>query len=474
EGKRISLSEMQEVADKITALYRQKGFITSIAILPPQKIQDGRLKINIIEGGIGAVRVEGNRYFQTSLIKRQILLNADDILDYTVLKNNLRSLNESRDRKIKMVMSPGQEPGTTELLLKVQDQLPIHVGVAYDNYGSRYLQKNQYQGTLTHNNLFGFDDMLTLSYQMADQNSTYDLRSVNYRVPIFNATQLGFFAAKTHLRLGRELEDYIVRGKTNIYSVYLNQSLLTHDNTSLMLNLGFDYKNITDFQLNEKTSGDYLRVAHMGLRWDHVDAGGRTIVNHEASQGLDVFGALPKKTALNESPLASRLGSGGQFTKNVLDVLRLERMPLDSTLLLKAQVQVASHVLTATEEFQLGGMSNLRGYAAGEKAGDNGQTATAEFCFPLYIIPKDIKAPFSKAVIYDSFRLAMFYDWGHISHRSPLAGEEKSANLMDLGFGGRYNLPENFSMRLDVAWPLNNKFSDGDAAHYWIRISKEF
>lgn len=49
EGKRLSMTQMQGVADDITALYRQKGYVTSRAYIPPQSLSNGRLIIKIIE-----------------------------------------------------------------------------------------------------------------------------------------------------------------------------------------------------------------------------------------------------------------------------------------------------------------------------------------------------------------------------------------------------------------------------------------
>lgn len=52
EGKDLALSEMQKVADKITEIYRKKGYTTSRAYLPPQTIKDGILTIKIIKGKV--------------------------------------------------------------------------------------------------------------------------------------------------------------------------------------------------------------------------------------------------------------------------------------------------------------------------------------------------------------------------------------------------------------------------------------
>jgi len=38
----------------------------------------------------------------------------------------------------------------------------------------------------------------------------------------------------------------------------------------------------------------------------------------------------------------------------------------------------------------------------------------------------------------------------------------------------RFNLPEDFSVRLDLAWPLDKTPSDSDHLHTWIQVSLDF
>ena len=77
EGKELSMGQMQEVVNKITELYRQRGLITSRAILPPQKVEGGVLKITIMEGRTGKVSVQGNRFYSSALILRKMSIKEE-------------------------------------------------------------------------------------------------------------------------------------------------------------------------------------------------------------------------------------------------------------------------------------------------------------------------------------------------------------------------------------------------------------
>jgi len=149
-------------------------------------------------------------------------------------------------------------------------------------------------------------------------------------------------------------------------------------------------------------------------------------------------------------------------------------MPFSSSLLWKNSAQFTSHTLAASQQIQLGGISNVRGYPSGEYVGDQGMTSTFEWLLPPYFFPKDARVPMSKARFYDAFRIAMFYDCGWTQLHHPQPGESKNETLRGAGIGFRFNLPENFSIRADLAWSLGKTPSDGDHVHPYVAVSKEF
>lgn len=469
ENKELDLNIFFNITDLITDRYRQKGYVTSRAYLPPQKIEANILEIRVIEGLTGNLEIKGNRYFKSSLIKEKIKLKKGQVFNYKILQQNLIKINEHPDRNIRAVLIPGKEPGTTDIILEVKDRLPVHLSLNWDNFGSRYIYRDRYQTILTFNNFIGREDILSLQYQIA-QSDTYRLTALRYLYPLTESTQIGIFAARTKLDLGREYKDFNVRGKSRLYSVYLRQSLVDQEKINLDLNFGFDYKDIFNFQLGDEVSRDRLRVLKFGLDLDILDKLGRTILIHEVDFGLpSTFGALERKDTR-----ASRLGSGGKFVKHVINLLRLQKMPFSSTLLWKNQIQLSPYILTAAEQFQIGGISNLRGYPPAEYVGDKGYASSWEWSFPFYFIPKTIKFPFSKAKFYDALRWVIFYDWANTHLKTPQPGEEKNQTLRSVGCGFRFSLPEEFFIRVDVAWPLDKIPSDNKHCHSWVQISKNF
>jgi hemolysin activation/secretion protein len=471
KNKELTLREMGKIATRITELYRSNGFITSRAYLPPQKIATGVLEIRVIEGKTGEVSVSGNRFFRAKRIRSSLSMKNGEIFNHALLRRNLTRINEMPDRNVKALLAPGEEPGTTDIALEVKDRFPIHAKVGWDNWGSRYIRKNHYTGVITDNNLLGFDDILTAQYQFGDSHD-YRLLSLRYLFPFTSTVRVGALYSRSEIELGREYTDVMARSKGKMMSLYSMYDFYTTDNINATLNLGFDYKDNFNFQLGDEESRDRMRVVKLGFDIDVLDEwNGRTIISPEIDTGIPRFmGGLD-----TNDPKASRQGSGGRFVKGTLMLVRLQKMPYDTSLLLKNQFQFTPHVLTATEQFQLGGIANNRGYASGERVGDEGGATTLELSVPVYGIPEDLMFPFLNKSIYDALRLVAFYDVGYVHLRKPQPGEDSVSALNSAGWGVRFNLPSNFTFSADFGCPLGgSKPQDGSHLRTWLSISMQF
>ena len=92
EGQVVSLSELQNAADKITELYVTEGYLTSRAILAEQDIVDGIVQIQVIEGRLqeDGIQIEGDERLGNYVRSRLALgttvpLKADHIEDQLLL-----------------------------------------------------------------------------------------------------------------------------------------------------------------------------------------------------------------------------------------------------------------------------------------------------------------------------------------------------------------------------------------------------
>lgn len=466
EGKELSMQEMQKVADLISDEYRKKGYVTSRAYILPQSLKEDVLTIRVVEGKLGKLEIKGNRYFSTPLLKKKIGIGSTGYFDYSAFQRSLVYINEHPDRVAKAILAPGAKPGTTDITVEVEDQLPFHVGFSYDNWGSRYIGKHRFALVLEHNNLTGHDDQIYIKSQVSEGTRLVSGQA-RYIYPITRRLELGGHFLYSKLKLGEEFEDLDSEGEAKIFGLFSNYKIIGRENLDVRLNLGFDHKDIKDDLLGVQLSHDEISNLKFGFDVDANDRWGRTVFTAELDAGIpDFLGSME-----DVDPDASRVGAGGEFTKGVFNLFRLQPLPFETWLLWKNSFQVSNDTLPASEQFQIGGATSVRGYPPGEFSGDEGVYSALELSVPFYCLSKDINVPFRKEKLYDAFRFVVFWDIGRVSLNDALPGEEEDITLRSAGFGGRLTIVEDLECRVEVGYPLGGKTpSDEDHAHTWVEF----
>lgn len=470
QGRDLTLDQMQEVADRITDAYHKKGYITSRAYLPVQSIKDGILVIKVLEAKTGEVEIRGNRYFKTKELRRDINAQSGGNFDFSALQRSLVYINEHPDRKAKAVLVPGKEPGTTDVIVQVDEQRPMHVGFEYDNYGSRFISQNRYSLIFEHDNLLGFDDLLYLKGQISDE-SRLTMEQMRYVLPLNRNWDVGFYAVNSRIKLGEEFDSLEAEGDAQILGLFAARRLIKNERNDLRLNLGFDYKSVRNKILGEQFSKDELRVLKTGLDWDFEDPWGRNIMGATLDSGIPgIMGGSDSK-----DDEASRAGAGARFDKGTFTYFRLQPTPKETSLLWKNFAQFSNHNLTASEQFQAGGALSVRGYPPAEHSGDSGIYSALELSVPLYFIPREMSVPLAKEeLLYNDLRFVVFYDIATTHLNSPLAGEEKNETLRGYGYGMRFNIKDDLSLRCEVGYPAAGKPTDGKSAHPWVEFTYRY
>jgi len=468
EGKELTLKDMQKVCDLITDEYRKKGYVTSRAYMPPQTISvtDGILVIIVIQGKVGSIEIKGNKYFSSQVYKKRLEMKQGEYFDYQALQKALVEINDHPDRFVKVGLVPGKSPGTTDLVLEVQDRFPIHLGFENDDFGTRYMRYIRNTVTAEDNNLTGHDDKLSFQYQRS-MRQYYSSPYISYTVPINNRFNTGVYWVWSNTKLGKELESFDIKGKSSIGGPFFNYTAIDTDSVNLKLTGGFDYKRIINFTSGVETTRDEDRVLKAGLDLDVTDRFGRTVLTLEEDVGVLTGGGLYVK-----DPLATQPGAGAQFQKISGYLYRLQPMPFSSDILWKNAFQYTNYNLLSVEQFQLGGISNLRGYAPAAYSGDSGVTSTFDWSFPVYFLPKNTIVPGTKTSFYDATRVVIFYDVGYARLHDAM-GTMPHETLQDIGYGIRFNLLENFSGRIEIAYPLAPQ-GENDEPHLYWDFEKKF
>lgn len=377
-GKDVSLSDILDVAAAIEAEYRRNGYILVRAFVPPQRVADGIFTINIVEGFIANVAVEGGdegtrerirNYVQPALDAKPLrILTIEQAL---LLANDLPGVTAGG------LLRPSLDtPGASDLTVTVA-QNPLTGGIAIDNRGSEFSGIWSVTGDVAVTSVFDDSDELS-----ATVTTSFDVDpfrrvagQVRYRHPVGErGAMLSLIGTATSGEPGATLRAFDVLTKSWAVGPRLSYPIKRTRAESISLEAGLTVQSARVSVLSARFSHDDWRVADFGVTYlGNGFLGGALAANLDIAQGLPILGATD-----SGSPQLSRLGARTDFTK-LTGALRLTR-PLQNGLsfVFAAQGQLGFDPLITGEQFAFGGVLFGRGYDPGAISGDRGLGSSFE------------------------------------------------------------------------------------------------
>ncbi len=142
EERAITFKELKRLMNDIEKIYRAKGFF-GVIYAPPQRIEEGVVTLRAVTSEMGELEISETNYFRKSRIQSLWKIPSGKDLRYDELRNNLLELNQNPDRKIRAGLRAGKKPETTNVVLNVEENFPIHLGYSFDNQGVKLTGKGE-------------------------------------------------------------------------------------------------------------------------------------------------------------------------------------------------------------------------------------------------------------------------------------------------------------------------------------------
>ncbi|MBU1862928.1 MAG: BamA/TamA family outer membrane protein [Candidatus Omnitrophica bacterium] len=460
EGRELSFRELKAFADLVSAEYLRNGYTTSRAYIPPQKITDGTVIVQVLEGIVGTIEVTGNRWFREQVYRDALSFDTGNFLEIADLENALREINTSPDRSVRAYLEPGTETGTTDVTLKAKDNFPLHASLEYNRRGTKLTHRSRYLLRLTDNNVFGFGDRLNTAFSFAEQSALLG-GSFSYEFPWQKTgTLYRFDASVARTRLQKEMRARGVNGEPFNLGFGVTQKLLETRHVKLDGAFGLEYKDSKTTVGGDKLSYDRSRVFVVGPRVTVNDRYGRTFGASDLHVGIPrILNGLD-----HHDSKASRVKSGGRFQYLTLNLARLQRLCFGATFLMQAGGQWSPYPLTALEQFYLGGMSSVRGYPESDSSGDSGYNFSTEVRVPPYFIPKTWRVVgYEDKTWRDAISLIGFIEGGRCFNlKRQEAFSLKNRTLLATGFGLRFYVTPDTNLQFSVGYPFGDESTDKD------------
>lgn len=423
-GRRVSLREIQQLVAKVNALYREQGIVTAQAVLPPQDLSDGVLRIRLIEGRLGELSVRENRSTDEDYVTAWIRQQPGDVVDLAALERDLRRFNRTNDAQARAELRPGAQAGETDVGIILVEPPRHEVTVFTDNGGSEATGEIRWGATYRNRSLFGRRDDLGISAVQAEGQESY---SIGYGTPVNTLgtrVRVAYYDDRTEITDG-PFAGLNINGDASALVGTLRHPLLLGDAYQVDALVGAkrrDSANRIDTMPLQDTETEDMSL---GIEAQRADSRGYWLASLTASKG--------RSRTLN--------GDTDRFGIWRGTVRRSQNLAEGYALVGSVNWQyTADDGLPASEQFLLGGDYSVRGYSTAVLAGDRGYTVNLELHHPV---------PFWTGRDGPPLSGFLFLDYGQV--RSSGGSPAPRDTLMGIGWGISAALPGNIAVRASYA-----------------------
>ena len=433
-GPEKKASDVETARETLEKLYHSKGYPTVLVSIPEQKVQEGIIRLDVVESKIAKVATAGNRYVTSEKVLKSLpSMKPGEVLYTPEVQKEVTKVNENADLKVTPSLSQGEEPGTVDVAVKVDDTLPLHASLKMSNRYSLNTTWMRLNAVIHYDNLWQLDHSLSLQYQ----TSPLDPRQVEvgaaaYSLPApWNPSQTLLFSAIWNDSNTAFGEGFSTVGQGHVFGMRYVMPLPGFPTYSQNLIAGVDYKVFQNntLELGGKSAGTYPAVTYFPLSFVYTsyltDPRGVT----QFTTGLNM--AFRGMISNDEAFAQNRYDAKGDYMYATGGVQRTQDLVAGAKLFVKADGQVSDQPLINNEQYAAGGLDNVRGYREAEALGDSAVHCTVELRGPEMIKSHNICNGKVECTPY------IFYDQANVFVLDPLPGQESTFDLEGTGFGVR-------------------------------------
>jgi hemolysin activation/secretion protein len=379
-GKKVSQADLAAIATAVSELYRAAGFHLSRAIVPPQDIQNGQVRFQVIEGSITEVALKGDGAEQFGLRPMLDPVLAEQPSRLTTLERQLLLINARPGVRITdtALEEIGAGSGRFRLVVYVKTW-HIYMSFGLDNLGSSSVGPWQSYATGAFNSYLAPGDTLALNLSTTPGDPReLAFGRLSYDIPIgIDGMRVGASGLYSEVRPGDFRRLYGDVTKTESFELHGSLIPLQSQKSTLTLTVATAFSNVSESDVFGPIYNDHIRTVSLTSDYRLQDNfGGTNYLTLMWRQGLDILGASHR-----DDDFLSRDGASGKFS--VLDFWFTRYQTLSDAWSVKvsAASQIASGPLFTSQQFYLGGAAFGRGYGSAEISGDNGIAGSLELRF---------------------------------------------------------------------------------------------
>ncbi|MGH8753785.1 MAG: ShlB/FhaC/HecB family hemolysin secretion/activation protein [Burkholderiales bacterium] len=449
-GKQKDFADVQRALEALQNAYRKKGYGAVQVILPEQEVNQGVVRLKVLEARVGAITIQGNDHHDVANVRDSLPSLKQGLPPNTRdIAANLRVANENPSKQTTVLFKAGEQPGEVDATIRVVDEKPWKVYSYGDNTGDSQTGTYRVGAGAQFSNLFNLDQVFTFQAQTSPEKANdVKIFGGSYHVPLYKAgDSIDVIAGYANVNSGTVQNLFNVSGSGTIVLLRYNDLLpRIGEIYEHKLAYGLDYKAFKNDVTTEGTTTSVVpnitlhpaSLTYFG-NWRLPSAE----VAFNTGYSMNIPGGSNGDSAAFQ---AARTGATDTYHIIRYGLSALKEFTNDIRLRASINGQITPDALVPGEQYGLGGFNSVRGFHEREISNDSGYQGTVEAYSP------DLGSVFHLPNVHT--RLLAFYDYGAVSRNRALPGELQNEFISSTGFGIRIN-SKNFSVRADFAQVLH-------------------
>jgi len=364
EGRSLTLTELQSVADTITQLYLDAGYLTSRAVLVDQQIDQGVVQIRVIEGSLEHIQIEGAHRVNPNYIRSRIRLGGKTPVSQSSLEDQLRLLRlDPLFANVEASLRPGSSLGKSILVVRVIETDPFIASAGIDNYSNPSVGSERTTLSLGYRNLTGHGDQVLGTYARSTTGGS-NVFDFNYQIPLnpMNGTLQLRAAPSFYTITDPKFAALHIHGNSQVYGLSYRQPLVRSPREEFAVSLGFTYENGETLASSFLTNTSTTSVIGIGQDYVRRDPSGAWAARSQFNIGTGLLGATHHPGSAPD----------GQFLVWLGQIQRVQILNPNNLLIAQFDLQLTPSALLSSQQFVIGGGQSIRGYRQNARLGDNG------------------------------------------------------------------------------------------------------
>ena len=457
-GKKVSQADLAAVAAGVSDIYRAAGFHLSRAIIPPQDIKGGTVRLQVIEGGIAEVALKGEGAEQFGVRPMLGPVLAEQPSRFATLERQLLLINGRPGVRIEdtALEEIGTASGHFRLIVTLKTW-HLYSSFGVDNLGSSAVGPWQSYATAAFNSYMIPGDTLALNLSTTPGDPRQlAFGRLSYDAPVgTDGLRVGASGVYSEVRPGDIRYATSDNTRTEAFELRASFPAIQSQRSSLTLTTAMNFSNVSESDVFGPIYNDHIRNLNLTSDYRLQDNfGGTNYFTMSWRQGLDIMGASHK-----DDDFLSRDGASGKFSALNFWYTRYQTITDAWSVKIAGAAQVASGPLFLSQQFYLGGAAFGRGYGAAEISGDNGMAGSFELRF-------DQKTSFG---YLSGYQLYSFVDSG-VAWNDGYRYTDGLA-LTSAGAGVRLFFGPDMQADLGIAVPLGYRAPDNSARDVRVLFS---